>query len=83
MKMKNILRDSALGAIRVYQKYISPLFGAKCRFIPTCSAYTYEAIRVHGFFKGAFLGIKRILKCNPFHKPMYDPVPPPKKKKCQ
>lgn len=83
MKMKNILRDSALGAIRVYQKYISPLFGAKCRFIPTCSAYTYEAIRVHGFFKGTFLGIKRILKCNPFYKPMYDPVPPPKKKKCQ
>ena len=73
MKMKNILRDSALGAIRVYQKYISPLFGAKCRFIPTCSAYTYEAISVLGFF---------ILKCNPFHKPMYDPVPP-KRKKCQ
>ena len=80
--MKNILRDSALGAIRVYQKYISPLFGAKCRFIPTCSAYTYEAISVHGIFKGTFLGIKRILKCNPFHKPMYDPVPP-KRKKCQ
>ena len=82
MKMKNILRDSALGTIRVYQKYISPLFGVKCRFIPTCSAYTYEAISVHGFFKGTFLGIKRILKCNPFHKPMYDPVPP-KRKKCQ
>lgn len=80
--MKNILRDSALGTIRVYQKYISPLFGAKCRFIPTCSAYTYEAISVHGFLKGTFLGIKRILKCNPFHKPMYDPVPP-KRKKCQ
>ena len=80
--MKNILRDSALGAIRVYQKYISPLFGAKCRFIPTCSAYTYEAISVHGFFLFFFLGIKRILKCNPFHKPMYDPVPP-KRKKCQ
>lgn len=81
MKMKNILKDGALGTIKVYQKYISPLFGPKCRFVPTCSAYTYEAIRVHGFFIGTFLGLKRLSKCHPFHKPMYDPVPP-KRKKC-
>ncbi len=79
--MKNILQIAVLKAIRGYQRYISPLFGAKCRFIPTCSAYTYEAILEHGLLKGSYLGLKRILKCNPLHKPMYDPVPP-KEKKC-
>lgn len=79
--MKNIFKRTALKSILIYQKYISPLFGAKCRFIPTCSAYTYEAILEHGVLKGSYLGLKRILKCNPFHKPMYDPVPT-KEKKC-
>lgn len=76
--MKNPLKVLALGLIRFYQYGISPILGPKCRFIPTCSQYTYEAIQIHGFFKGTFLGIKRILKCNPLHKPMYDPVPPKK-----
>ena len=55
--------------IRFYQKFISPMFPAKCRFYPTCSQYTLEAI------KGTYLGIKRILKCHPFHEGGYDPVP--------
>ena len=62
--------------IRCYQKSISPLLGANCRFVPTCSAYAIEAIRVHGAAKGSALAVWRILRCNPFGKPGYDPVPP-------
>ena len=61
--------------IRFYQKFISPMFPAKCRFYPTCSQYTLEAVKEHGAIKGTYLGIKRILKCHPFHEWGYDPVP--------
>ena len=61
--------------IRFYQKFISPMFPAKCRFYPTCSQYTLEAIKEHGTIKGTYLGIKRISKCHPFHEGGYDPVP--------
>ena len=61
--------------IRFYQKFISPMFPAKCRFYPTCSHYTLEAVKEHGAIKGTYLGIKRILKCHPFHEGGYDPVP--------
>lgn len=73
--MKDIPKRIALGLIRFYQRGISPLLGSHCRFRPTCSQYTYEAIQIHGIVKGIFLGIIRILKCNPFHPVMYDPVP--------
>jgi len=63
--------------IRGYQKGISPFLGNNCRFYPTCSAYTYEAIDKHGIFKGIYLGIRRILKCQPFHPGGHDPVPEP------
>ena len=66
--------------IRFYQKFISPMFPAKCRFYPTCSQYTLEAIKEYGAIKGTYLGIKRILKCHPFHEGGYDPVPKRKKK---
>ena len=61
--------------IRFYQNFISPMFPAKCRFYPTCSQYTLEAIKEHGAIKGIYLGIRRILKCHPFHEGGYDPVP--------
>lgn len=70
--MKNIM----LWLIRVYQKYISPLkIRGSCRFYPTCSEYTYEAIRIHGPLKGLLLSVRRILRCNPFNSGGYDPVP--------
>ena len=61
--------------IRFYQKFISPMFPAKCRFYPTCSQYTLEAIKEHGAIKGTYLGIRRILKCHPFYEGGYDPIP--------
>ena len=61
--------------IRFYQTAISPYKTPCCRFMPTCSQYTYEAVKKYGAIKGGFLGIRRILKCHPFHKGGYDPVP--------
>ena len=64
-----------LGIITFYQKCISPLKPATCRFSPTCSAYAYEAVVKYGAIKGTKLAVKRILKCHPFHPGGYDPVP--------
>jgi len=61
--------------IRFYQKYISPLKPATCRFTPSCSQYAIEAIRKHGPFKGLALAVWRILRCNPWGGSGYDPVP--------
>jgi putative membrane protein insertion efficiency factor len=69
--MKNI----ALFLIRCYQVLLSPLLGGHCRFYPSCSNYTYEAIKKHGLLKGIFLGGKRLLKCHPFHPGGVDLVP--------
>ncbi len=65
-------------AIRFYRKNISPAKIPSCRFTPTCSAYALEAIGTHGAIKGGLLSIYRILRCNPFCKGGYDPVPPKK-----
>ncbi|NOR54004.1 MAG: membrane protein insertion efficiency factor YidD [Candidatus Aminicenantes bacterium] len=69
------MKHIALFLIRIYKLFISPLLGHHCRFNPTCSAYTYEAIKKYGFFRGIFLGGKRILKCHPFHQGGIDPIP--------
>ena len=63
--------------ISVYKKYISPIFhfgGIRCKYYPTCSEYTKQAIEKYGFLKGILLGFIRILKCNPFSKGGYDPL---------
>ena len=60
--------------IEVYQKHISQLFGNRCKYYPTCSEYTKQAIEKYGALKGSFYGIKRIFKCNPFSKGGYDPL---------
>ncbi len=62
--------------IRAYQAVLSPLIGDCCRFTPSCSNYTIEAIRVHGALKGFLLGCWRIMRCNPWGGRGFDPVPP-------
>lgn len=72
-----MIKKFMIGAIRFYQKYISPYKRhSHCIFIPTCSAYGIEAIEKYGPLKGGFLTLKRLLRCNPFNRNGgYDPVP--------
>ncbi len=69
-----ILKKCCLKLIKIYQ-YFSKFTPPQCRFTPTCSQYTYCAIEKFGLLKGIYLGIKRILKCHPYHEGGYDPVP--------
>lgn len=61
--------------IRLYQRFISPLLGSNCRFLPTCSHYTLEAVEKYGVLNGGWLGIKRIARCHPWNPGGFDPVP--------
>jgi len=61
--------------IKIYQLLISPLLPSSCRYIPTCSQYSLEALKKYGLLKGGWLGIKRISRCHPWGKSGYDPVP--------
>ncbi len=69
------MKKFLLGGIKFYQKYISPYKRTKCPYFPSCSQYGYEAIEKYGPVKGLILAIWRILRCNPFSKGGYDPVP--------
>ncbi|WP_293009650.1 MULTISPECIES: membrane protein insertion efficiency factor YidD [unclassified Oscillibacter] len=69
--MKRIL----LALVRFYRRAISPFRRPCCRFYPTCSQYALEAIEKYGALKGGYLAVRRILRCNPFHRGGYDPVP--------
>jgi putative membrane protein insertion efficiency factor len=70
--MKRIL----IKLVTLYRKYISPLKRTPtCRFTPTCSEYAIEALERHGALKGSYMAVRRILKCHPFHKGGFDPVP--------
>jgi putative membrane protein insertion efficiency factor len=69
------MKRLALGFIRFYQLILSPVMLPSCRFTPTCSQYTYEAISEFGLVKGVWLGVRRLACCHPFHPGGYDPVP--------
>ncbi len=74
-----MLKSFLLYIINFYSKNISPMFPRRCRYYPTCSMYTKEAIIEFGAIRGSILGAYRILRCNPFFKGGYDPVPENKK----
>ncbi|MBU2809519.1 membrane protein insertion efficiency factor YidD [Acidithiobacillus ferrooxidans F221] len=69
------VRRAAVVMVRGYQYIISPMLGHHCRFFPTCSEYTCQAIERYGIAKGSWLGIKRISRCHPWHPGGVDPVP--------
>ena len=69
------MKKLVLALLRGSKKYISPSLGNNCRFLPTCSEYAMEAVERHGILKGGLLSIWRILRCNPFGRRGYDPVP--------
>ena len=77
---RRFLEEALIFPIRVYRKIHPIFFRGVCRFTPTCSAYAIEAVRVHGICKGFYLAVFRVLRCNPFCKGGYDPVPPKKEK---
>ncbi|WP_459128274.1 membrane protein insertion efficiency factor YidD [Latilactobacillus curvatus] len=69
------MRKILIGLVRFYQKGISPLLPPSCRYYPTCSSYMIQAIQKHGAILGLIMGIGRILRCHPFVRGGYDPVP--------
>ena len=70
----NIFTYSLIQLIKCYKFLISPLLGQSCKYLPTCSEYSIEALKTYGFFKGLFLSIKRILSCHPWGQGGFDPV---------
>ena len=71
----NPAQRTGVAVIRSYQKVISPLLGGNCRYYPSCSQYTVEAIELHGLAKGSWMGVRRIGRCHPFRDGGFDPVP--------
>lgn len=71
----SLLARAFLHLIAAYRFIISPMLGQNCRYYPSCSAYTHEAIQIHGALKGSWFGLKRICRCHPFHEGGLDPVP--------
>lgn len=71
-----MIKNFLIYLIRLYRKYISPMKKtSSCIYTPTCSLYAIEALQKYGVFKGSYLAARRILRCHPFHKGGYDPVP--------
>lgn len=68
------MQSVLIATLRTYKRFISPLLPSACRFYPTCSEYTMQAIEKYGPLRGVWLGTKRIAKCHPFHEGGYDPV---------
>jgi len=69
-----MIRSFVVAIIVFYQRFISPLKGPSCRFYPSCSTYTLQAVEKHGLLKGFFLSLRRIIRCHPWHPGGYDPV---------
>ena len=67
--------------IKIYQFIVSPLIGQNCRYLPTCSEYAIESLKLHGLLRGSFFAIRRILKCHPFGGHGFDPIPKRKQNK--
>lgn len=70
-----IVRGATLFLLRFYKRFISPLLPPMCRFEPTCSVYTMQAVEKHGVLRGVWLGMKRLGRCHPFNPGGWDPVP--------
>ena len=69
------MKSIALGSIRFYQLTVSQVTSPSCRFVPSCSQYTFEAIEKYGLLRGGWKGVKRLLRCHPFNSGGLDPVP--------
>ena len=69
------MKTLAMATLKFYKRLISPALPASCRYVPSCSEYAAEAVARHGFFRGVALGAWRLLRCNPFVRGGYDPVP--------
>jgi len=78
--MNKIILYPLIFLIKIYQTILSPLLGQNCRFLPTCSEYSINSLKVYGVIKGSFLAIKRISNCHPFGGHGYDPIPKKKMK---
>ena len=74
-RLARLPRTLSIGAVRVYQVILSPIFGGSCRYYPSCSAYAIEALERHGALRGGWLAIRRIGRCHPFRPGGFDPVP--------
>tara|TARA_A200000113_G_C8824567_1_gene341636 strand:+ start:555 stop:794 length:240 start_codon:yes stop_codon:yes gene_type:complete len=73
--ISNLFKLLVISFIKIYQRFVSPFFPSSCKFSPSCSKYGIEAINKYGVLKGSVLTVKRILKCNPWSKGGYDPIP--------
>ena len=78
--VSTVLRICLTGLIQLYQFFLSPLLGANCRHLPSCSHFAKDALIIHGPLRGSYFALKRILRCHPWAEPMVDPVPSPLKK---
>ena len=73
--MFRVIARSIIVALRVYKRFVSPLLGPRCRFMPSCSEYAMEAVARHGAARGSWLAARRLARCHPFHPGGFDPVP--------
>ncbi|MEW8960043.1 Putative membrane protein insertion efficiency factor [Moorella humiferrea] len=72
--MDEIVKKIMIASIRFYQIFISPVLGKRCRFYPSCSQYTIEALEKYGILQGCYLAVRRLIRCHPWHPGGYDPL---------